>query len=971
MPSVRRALALLALPVALLASGLPAGADSVDLVFPLGGSGSAEVAEGGRATVVGVLLPKGVTAVSAQVKAARGVTLIPHLALRRPDGTTLNEAALVAQGATQKVKGGSLTIGNIPIPSTGLYKLLVTGDPGTSGAFTIAVKGKPSKGFSVPTATIGSSSEIDSYTMDAPENGFATIVVKPAKGSGFGPSLSVLLPSGAALDLAPYRKVGKDDSITVKNLPLPYFGDYRVRVGSAAGTGGYSLSVKVAAKKPKVDPSLPVAETGPPVVAAPGTPGAFDGTGSSGGATLRWEQVSGDPVSLVGNTTATPSFTAPSTAGTRAWQLVVTTPAGPSRPALAILEVDRLPVAYGGASQGVNTGALVTMDGSGSFDIDAGDALTWRWTQLSGPPASLATPFGSSTGFTPSSPGTYVFELRVHDGVTESPPDRVIVVAGGTGPVADAGAPILVGRQESVFLSGARSRSAAGGGPSGFAWTRVDSDTATLTLAGTAGPVASFSAPKKAASLRFRLAVEGDTAAADEVQVLVSPEYANNATPYPAAGGVRTVPVSQAFSLDGSGSIDPDGTIGSYEWLQLSGTDAAMTGAGAVRNAMAPGGSAVMRFLLMVQDGRKYGPPDYATVVSGTLPSPVADAGPDRSGNPGALITFSSAGSMAPPGQAIVAWQWTQTSGLDFYDVAARDGSFVATDPSPQFTVPTTLSSLTPDRPMTFSLVVTDDLGTPSLSDKVTVTFTNLRANLPPQVTAGTPTPTVRPGAAVSLTSVATDPDGDSVSYSWSQLSGPPVVIVGGTLANASFTAPVASGPLVFRVTVDDGTGTANGLGTSDVTVTLNQPPALTTVVTPPAAAPLSLVLLDATGTTDPDDASLAYQWQQLPGDALTATLSNGNTRTASFTVPTYSAMSIANRRMHFRVTVTDSLGPVTRDVDFVPNRAPVLNDISATKVKVIYNKGSAGEDKATLSITPATDADGDTLTFSWTVVSG
>jgi PKD repeat protein len=69
-------------------------------------------------------------------------------------------------------------------------------------------------------------------------------------------------------------------------------------------------------------------------------------------------------------------------------------------------------------AQSVSTGALVTLDGTGSTDAD-GDTLTYSWT-LQSTPAGSASVLSSATAekptFTPDKAGSYVAKLTVSDG---------------------------------------------------------------------------------------------------------------------------------------------------------------------------------------------------------------------------------------------------------------------------------------------------------------------------------------------------------------------------------------------------------------------------------------------------------------------------------------------------------------------------------------------------------------------------
>jgi hypothetical protein len=77
----------------------------------------------------------------------------------------------------------------------------------------------------------------------------------------------------------------------------------------------------------------------------------------------------------------------------------------------------------------------------------------------------------------------------------------------------------------------------------------------------------------------------------------------------------------------------------------------------------------------------------------------------------------------------------------------------------------------------------------------------------------------------VNLSGSGSDPDADSLSYSWSQIDGPSVSITNSTMAAASFMAPdvIAGSPetLTFQLTVSD--GSLDSTDTIDVVVSQSQ----------------------------------------------------------------------------------------------------------------------------------------------------
>ena len=101
----------------------------------------------------------------------------------------------------------------------------------------------------------------------------------------------------------------------------------------------------------------------------------------------------------------------------------------------------------------------------------------------------------------------------------------------------------------------------------------------------------------------------------------------------------------------------------------------------------------------------------------------------------------------------------------------------------------------------------------------VDVTVTGV-GNTPPSIDAG-PDQRVLDGSAVALNGTALDADGNSMTYSWAQTGGPPMVaLTGSDTLSLTFTAPDVSSDvqLTFQLTVNDGTDSV----TDDVTVTIH-----------------------------------------------------------------------------------------------------------------------------------------------------
>jgi len=101
---------------------------------------------------------------------------------------------------------------------------------------------------------------------------------------------------------------------------------------------------------------------------------------------------------------------------------------------------------------------------------------------------------------------------------------------------------------------------------------------------------------------------------------------------------------------------------------------------------------------------------------------------------------------------------------------------------------------------------------------------TQIVANEPPIADAGADRTVDSEQAGVTLDGTgSSDPDGDALTYSWTQIGGPGVSLSGADTATPSFDAPVGPATLEFELSVDDGGAT----DTDTVVVTVEAPPAV------------------------------------------------------------------------------------------------------------------------------------------------
>ncbi len=637
-------------------------------------------------------------------------------------------------------------------------------------------------------------------------------------------------------------------------------------------------------------------------------------------------QTAGEPVALSDATAAAPSFTAPIEAQVLTFELTVSDGEADSAPATASVGVaNHAPVADAGADQLLEGGEVVTLDGSGSFDVD-NDDLTFEWTQTAGPTVELSDYTAAEPTFeAPLAKATLEFELRVDDGLANSDPDTVTITIPNHAPVADAGADQNVAGGAQVTLTGAGSDQ--DDDPLTWQWTQVAGQGVLLSDATSATPT--FEAPAEKGELVFQLIVDDgeleSAAATTSVHVANNPPVAN-------AGPDQTIDGGSLVSLDGSGSSDLDGDALSFAWTQTGGTTVTLSDPTAVKPTfLAPVPKGELTFDLTVSDGSESSAADAVTI---TIPNhaPTADAGADVTVDGGSQVTLS--GTASDLDEDALAWTWTQTAGPT---VQLSD----ATSQSPSFTAPVAHATLV------FELVVSDgELS--SEADSVTVTVPNKA----PVADAGADQ-AVDGGTVVTLNGSGTDEDGDPLTYQWTQLSGAGVLLSDATAPSPTFTAPATKDALVFRLTVDDGDITS---APSDVTITINNNAPTANADDDQSVEGGSLVTLDGSNSSDLDGDALAFAWTQTSGP--TVQLSDPTATKPTFLAP------VPRATITFDLVVNDGTDNSAADsvTVSVANHAPVTNagaDQTITGGSVVTLSGTAS------------DMDSDPMTYQWTQTSG
>jgi hypothetical protein len=239
------------------------------------------------------------------------------------------------------------------------------------------------------------------------------------------------------------------------------------------------------------------------------------------------------------------------------------------------------PVAKAGLDQNVLTNQPLTLDGSDSFDPE-GNMITFLWTFIEVPGASNITDTSLSNAtcakptFIPDVDGIFKLELTVNDGVLESAPDEVVIVAStqNVSPNANAGPDQSVLTGATVYLDGNGSNDPDNRPqPLSYAWSFSSIPNGSyLTnehIINNDQVFASF-IPDTDGFYSINLNVsDGDLSSRDTVQIMATTP---NVPPNANAGSDITVWLGQTVNLDGLASNDPDSGPQplSYGWRFVS-----------------------------------------------------------------------------------------------------------------------------------------------------------------------------------------------------------------------------------------------------------------------------------------------------------------------------------------------------------------------------------------------------------------
>ena len=271
-----------------------------------------------------------------------------------------------------------------------------------------------------------------------------------------------------------------------------------------------------------------------------------------------------------------------------------------------------------------------------------------------------------------------------------------------------------------------------------------------------------------------------------------------NIPPTVVAGSDQTIQLpTSSVTLSGTATGNGGATISTTGWTEVSGPVTATIGAASSLSTGVSGltsaGSYV--FELKATDNNGLSTTDAVTItVKAAAPHvpPVANAGPDQTVVlPFTDVTLDGSGSYDTDG-TIVSYTWVQLSG---------EGGVTIVGSSQ---VQPEIYGLTAGT-YVFQLTVTDNTGATGVA---TVTITVEAAARAPVANAGADTSIALPASAAVLDGTgSTDPGGETLTYQWTEKSGPGTAVIAFAGSATTTVSGLQQGLYIFKLTVTNSSG--------------------------------------------------------------------------------------------------------------------------------------------------------------------
>ncbi|HEU4553896.1 MAG TPA: PKD domain-containing protein [Chitinophaga sp.] len=471
------------------------------------------------------------------------------------------------------------TVTGLTTAGTYVFRLTVTDNKNATATddVTVTVKAAANK---APIAKAGNNISITLPTSSATLDGSASS--DPDGSISKYAWTKVSGPAGGAIAKATARKT--------KVTGLTTAGTYVFRLTvtdnkNATATDDVAITVHGAANK------APVAKAGNNItITLPASTITLDGSGSSDAdgriTKYAWTKVSGPSAGAITKPAASKTtVTRLTVAGTYVFRLTVTD----DKNARATDDVTVTVKAAANKAPIANAGTNITIrlplrtanvNGHGSYDPD-GKIVSYLWTKVSGGQGTIIYPTRGGTNITGLDVGTYVYQLRVTDDDGATATDRITVTVlpdpANKAPIANAGSNITITLpMTTAHVNGSASRDADGSIKT-YQWTQVSGAHSTIQWPDHVDSNITGLVEPGTYVYELKVTDNDGATATDRIAVIVkAAPVAKNIAPLAVAAGDASVQAPTDYMyINAAGSSDPDGTIVTYSWRQVSGPSAA------------------------------------------------------------------------------------------------------------------------------------------------------------------------------------------------------------------------------------------------------------------------------------------------------------------------------------------------------------------------------------------------------------
>ena len=463
-----------------------------------------------------------------------------------------------------------------------------------------------------------------------------------------------------------------------------------------------------------------------------------------------------------------------------------------------VTESNGTPVAEAG-NDVITAPAPITLDSSGSTDPD-GNLFTVSWIQTAGPETVTVPTFIGRAA------GSYSFTLEAEDPFGATGEDTVDIIILNLVPTAIAGRDRSVRRDNDpdteITLDGAASidanRTNGDTDIIAYTWELISGPSpVTLIHDNPASPQASFDTSVLEPGVYvFQLTATDSLGLldTDTVEVIV---MGTNTVPTADAGIDIQQYVHTLVTLDGHESKDTEGGTLAYTWEQVSGPTVPLSASNAAHPTFIPTQPGTYVFSLTVNDGTLDSPPDLVEVSAmqpgGEFPAAGIQIDDNRVSTASTMVGETLVLNGAVHGvtdEGTITRQWSQV-----YGVTASIGNPAAET-----------FSFTPVNEGIYIFRLDVFLGT--LQGRgAEIIVTVIGDNQPPGANAGIEQ-TVMVNQPVTLAGSGSDPEdptGATLSYAWTQVLGPTVLLSNPSVTAPTFT-PARTGVFRFQLVTFDGT---------------------------------------------------------------------------------------------------------------------------------------------------------------------